>query len=83
MLGVAQVGRHDSFFELGGHSLLVMRVVARIQVDLGLEVPLVALFESPTLAAFAEAVDRAGARAQSQDRALQDIGAFIDTLETH
>ena len=83
VLGVAQVGRHDSFFELGGHSLLVMRVVARIQVDLGLEVPLVALFESPTLAAFAEAVDRAGARAQSQDRALQDIGAFIDTLETH
>ncbi|MFP9065838.1 phosphopantetheine-binding protein, partial [Enterococcus faecalis] len=75
-LGVAQVGRHDSFFELGGHSLLVMRVVARIQVDLGLEVPLVALFESPTLADFAEAVDRAGARAQSQARAQQHNGDY-------
>lgn len=82
VLGVARVGRHDSFFELGGHSLLVMRVVARIQVDLGLEVPLVALFEAPTLEAYAEAVARAGARAKSQDQALQDIGAFIDTLET-
>lgn len=82
VLGVAQVGRRDSFFELGGHSLLVMRVVARIQDTLGLDVPLTALFESPTLAGFAEAVAARQARAGDEDAALRQIGDFMDSLET-
>src|SRR5262249_32292876 len=31
LLGLAEVGVHDSFFELGGHSLLGLRLAARIQ----------------------------------------------------
>uniref|UniRef100_UPI0039EE6C2D amino acid adenylation domain-containing protein n=1 Tax=Bordetella sputigena TaxID=1416810 RepID=UPI0039EE6C2D len=81
VLGVERVGRHDGFFELGGHSLMVMQVVARIQRELHVEVPLTALFETQTLAAFAERVARAGAAAAGQDEALRRMDDFLDTLE--
>ncbi|QBN35739.1 hypothetical protein EBA03_10890 [Xanthomonas oryzae pv. oryzae] len=34
LLGVEQVGRHDSFFALGGHSLLGVRLISRIRSEL-------------------------------------------------
>ncbi|MDQ3287621.1 MAG: amino acid adenylation domain-containing protein, partial [Pseudomonadota bacterium] len=49
LLGVERVGRHDQFFELGGHSLLIVRLLMRIQECFGVELPLQALFESPSL----------------------------------
>ncbi|PPB81010.1 non-ribosomal peptide synthetase [Mycetohabitans endofungorum] len=55
LLGVERVGRHDSFFVLGGHSLLAVRLMNRVSA-LGADVPLAALFASPTLAAFAVGV---------------------------
>ncbi|PPB80692.1 non-ribosomal peptide synthetase, partial [Mycetohabitans endofungorum] len=56
LLGVERVGRHDSFFALGGHSLLAVRLMNRVRA-LGADVPLAALFATPTLAAFAAALD--------------------------
>ncbi|WP_338910436.1 non-ribosomal peptide synthase/polyketide synthase [Mycetohabitans rhizoxinica] len=56
LLGVERVGRHDSFFALGGHSLLGVRLMNRVSA-LGADVPLATLFASPTLAAFAAAID--------------------------
>ncbi|MGU9813109.1 non-ribosomal peptide synthase/polyketide synthase [Pseudomonas sp. LF052] len=55
VLQVEQVGLTDHFFELGGHSLLATQVISRVRHDLKLEVPLRALFEQPTLQAFAMA----------------------------
>ncbi|AUI90618.1 hypothetical protein BVV10_11235 [Xanthomonas oryzae pv. oryzae] len=63
LLGVEQVGRHDSFFALGGHSLLGVRLISRIRSELGLELPLAALFAQPRLAELALALGDAGTTA--------------------
>ena len=59
VLHLDQIGADDNFFALGGHSLLATQVVARFRQRLGLEVAVSTLFEFPTIAALAGALDGA------------------------
>ncbi|MYX09095.1 non-ribosomal peptide synthetase [Streptomyces sp. SID8375] len=79
LLGLERVGAEDNFFELGGHSLLATQFVFRLREDLGTDLPLRALFESPTMAGIAAAIDgsaQAGADAAdlpAQVRLADDV----------
>jgi amino acid adenylation domain-containing protein len=59
LLGVERVAPGDDFFALGGHSLLAARLLARVRDVFGVELPLAAVFATPTLARMAAAIDRA------------------------
>jgi acyl carrier protein len=48
VLGVEDAGPDDDFFELGGDSLVATRLVANLREELGIAVPLLAIFDNPT-----------------------------------
>ncbi|MEM8930191.1 MAG: amino acid adenylation domain-containing protein, partial [Acidobacteriota bacterium] len=58
LLGVERVGLHADFFQLGGHSLLATKLVARVRERFDVEVPLLTVFDTPTLDAMAREIER-------------------------
>ncbi|NLV79077.1 MAG: amino acid adenylation domain-containing protein [Rhodococcus sp.] len=56
VLDVEHVGRDDDFFELGGNSLSVMKLMAVLGRELGVDVPVRVAFTGSTVSALAERV---------------------------
>ena len=93
ILKIEKIGIHDNFFELGGHSLLATQVISRIRETFNSEIPVRALFESPTIEGLAKSLSQAVQTIApdiipvSRDESLplsyaQERLWFLDQLET-
>lgn len=49
VLRIQPIGVRDNFFDLGGHSMLAVRLLAQIEKTFGQKLPLVTLFQAPTV----------------------------------
>jgi len=77
LLGVGDFGREDSFFSIGGHSLKAVRVVARMQKELGIALKLKDFFANPTVAGLAAVAARqAGKRPPETIPRLRDAASY-------
>ncbi len=61
VLEAERVGANDNFWALGGDSLRATRVLSRVRASMGVELPILTLFEFPTVAELAREVERARA----------------------
>ena len=59
VLEVKDVGINDSFFDLGGHSLLGIQLISEVTERFGVELPLSALFGTPTIEGLSKAISNA------------------------
>lgn len=77
VLRVDKVGIYDNFFDLGGHSMLGTQIIAQVQEEFQVELPLRALFENPTVAGMAVAI----AEEQTAGQSEEDLEAMLSELE--
>ncbi|AUX33042.1 MULTISPECIES: non-ribosomal peptide synthetase/type I polyketide synthase [Sorangium] len=70
VLGLDEVGLDVPFFDLGGHSLLLARVRAGIRARLGEDVPIMDLFQFPTIRSLAVHLKRGPRAAAPGDGAV-------------
>lgn len=56
VLGLERVGIDDNFFHLGGDSILAMQLTSRVREAMQVELSPISLFESPTVASMAAAL---------------------------
>ncbi|NEQ09933.1 MAG: amino acid adenylation domain-containing protein, partial [Moorea sp. SIO4E2] len=76
VLGIEKVGTHDNFFELGGHSLLAIQVISRVRAAFSIELKLRDIFESPTVAGVAQAIDQGNNDTQVTNQ-VKDLRAEV------
>lgn len=60
ILGIEHIGVQDSFFDLGGDSLLALRLVTRIEEQIGVNLPLATLIHEPTITHMAALIEKGG-----------------------
>jgi acyl carrier protein len=66
----AKAGVQHNFFRLGGHSILAVRLISSLQEEFDLDLPIRLVFERPTIAGLAEAVE---------DRIRAEVAAMPDS----
>jgi amino acid adenylation domain-containing protein len=79
LLSIEEIGIHDNFFDLGGHSLLAIQLIARMRIELQVEMPVHQLFETPTISGLASWIETL--RWATQDSLMLTNSAFTELEE--
>jgi phthiocerol/phenolphthiocerol synthesis type-I polyketide synthase E len=92
-LCIKGIGIDDNFFELGGNSLLAIQVITRMNKQLCVQLPVISLYEEPTIRALATLVEKGHTadeatfaknieRAQKRKQRQQKLNRGYKTLKT-
>jgi hypothetical protein len=81
LFGIAPIGVEDDFLALGGHSLLAIQVTTQIRHTLGVDLPVSALFEQPTLALLARRLRDERSETGETAEAAEDLDALLAQVE--
>ncbi|MES2875218.1 MAG: amino acid adenylation domain-containing protein [Bacteroidota bacterium] len=73
ILGVERVGINDNFFELGGHSLIAVRMITRLEAEIGIQFPLSILFKYPTISSLLSSNEITPANVKAEWKSLVPI----------
>ncbi|WP_261560279.1 thioester reductase domain-containing protein, partial [Frankia tisae] len=77
VLGRTDVGTDEDFFDLGGHSLRAAEAIFRLSEQIGVPIPIAALFEAPTVAGLAAATESARTAAAAATGGAEGTEATI------
>jgi amino acid adenylation domain-containing protein len=80
VLAVDRVGVDDDFFDLGGHSLLAVKMLARVQQGLGVDLALATVFEHSTVRELAAGVTSV-LLGEASDEELAELLAEVEASE--
>jgi len=80
VMKLPRVGATDDFLELGGHSIVAIRVLGKISAQLGVRLPLKALFDTGTPECLAAHVDAElrGREEREIERVMQTLAGLSD-----
>ena len=53
LIRIDKIGVHQNFFEIGGHSLLMIRLITKMQLAFGANIPIKTIFQYPTISSMA------------------------------
>ena len=73
VLRLDRISTDDNFFDLGGHSLLATQVVSRIREQFRVELPIRALFETPTVSGLATGIVNSESLPASQEPTIMRV----------
>jgi amino acid adenylation domain-containing protein len=73
VLSVERVGLHDNFFDLGGHSILMMEANRKLQAALNRVMPVMDMFQYPSVSALADYLSVQGTEAVPEVEAAAPV----------
>jgi acyl carrier protein len=79
LLQVSEIGARDNFFSLGGNSLIAVSLMGTIRSTFNVDLPLMSLFQFPTVGGMARQIEQAQAMQASPDD-LEDAIEYLVQL---